>query len=148
MLSCEEFPFGRLTDERRASHDLAHQARRLGSVRLGGIPKHYVGGFPMIRSACAALFAVVVATVLVTSPQSTEAKDRRCQPRCCPQTVCAQPQPACCQPRGTCCQPRPSCCHQNKSAGFLDVEVPYYCAYFQFGESGGVKRAERCGKAR
>ena len=93
----------------------------------------------MIRSSCAALFSVVVATVLVTSPQSSEAKDRRChQPRCCPQTVCAQPQPACCQPRGTCCQPRPSCCHQNKSAGFLDVEVPYYCAYFQYGESGGV----------
>ena len=31
----------------------------------------------MIRSTCAAVFSFVVATVLVTSPQSTEAKDRR-----------------------------------------------------------------------
>lgn len=65
----------------------------------------------MIRSTCAALFAVVVATVLVTSPQSTEAKDRRCRSYCCPQSACCQPQAACCQPVPTCCQPRSACCH-------------------------------------
>lgn len=50
----------------------------------------------MIRSTCAVVFSFVVATVLVTSPQSTEAKDRRCRPRCCPQFTYLQPQPLVC----------------------------------------------------
>lgn len=57
----------------------------------------------MIRSTCAVVFSFVVATVFVTAPQSTEAKDRRWQPRCCPQPVYCQPQPTCCQPASICC---------------------------------------------
>lgn len=76
----------------------------------------------MIRSTCAALFALVLATAFITSPQSSEAKDRRCQPRCC------QP-PVCCQPAATCCQPRPTCC-QSQPIGTLDVD--YICPYWKW----------------
>lgn len=69
----------------------------------------------MIRSMSATLVAVVLAMIIVTSPQSSDAKDRRCQPRCCPQSVCVQPQPACCQPTATCCQPQASSLLQAKA---------------------------------
>lgn len=89
----------------------------------------------MIRSTCAVLCAFALATVLVTSPQSTEAKDRRCRPQCCPQPVYCQPQPACCQPAPTCCRPQTACCN-----GVLPCrdDVPYYCAYYQYAEWGGI----------
>lgn len=80
----------------------------------------------MIRSMCAVLFSLVLATVIVTSPQSTEAKDRRCRPQCCPQPVCSQPQPACCPSTPTCCQP------QAKSYQIIrpySFDPPYFCAY-------------------
>lgn len=92
----------------------------------------------MVRSTCATLFAFALAVVLVTSLQSAEAKDRRCQPRCCPQQVYCQPQPACCQPAPTCCHPRTTCCATVMTDPGCKADVPYYCAYFQYAEWGGV----------
>lgn len=88
----------------------------------------------MIRSMCAALFAFVLATGFVVSPQSSEAKDRWCQPRWCPQPVYCQPQPVCCQPRATCCQPQPACC---ETLGAVTTGS-YFCGYWKVFNFGSV----------
>lgn len=88
----------------------------------------------MIRSTCVALFAVVLATTFVTSPRSSDAKDRWCQPRCFAQPVCGQPQPVCCQPRVTCCQPQPTC---SQSLGSVK-SGPYFCGYWKVFDFGTV----------
>lgn len=46
----------------------------------------------MTRKTCGFLFSFVLSTVIAASPQSTEAKDRPCLPRCCPQSTYLQPQ--------------------------------------------------------
>lgn len=84
----------------------------------------------MIRSTCAALFAFVLATVVVASPQSSQAKDRRCQPRCCPQPVYCCPPATCCQPK--CCVTVP--CYPKDVEEFCAwwqwAEWPGYCSYY------------------
>lgn len=92
----------------------------------------------MIRSTCAALFAFMLAMAFVASPQSSEAKDRRC----CPQ-------PTCCQPRATCCQPAPTCCQStpHSRVGLADVQDTV-CPQFLWAQWDGYCSylAVRCGQ--
>ncbi len=82
----------------------------------------------MIRSTCAVLFAFVLATVFVTSPQSSEAKDRRCRPQCCPQRVYCCPPATCCQPK--CYVPCYPTTTEEFCAWWQWAEFPGYCSYY------------------